>query len=285
MTCARIATEASTKPPTKVAYGCNLTSIIDYTHFLVLLPLKRKDSIPLAIGTHQSTLERENVVVQETLQFSIEAGKVASLVRGDYPSDAMMRNCAIVHVNIYNENSVTTATVKIFKQYLHFCRVSDSISHLLADYICGLLRETQSYIDSPERLAAHVQTLEHLNSDDARDATLEYFSRHNVCAPDLDHDEVVATLVNHATNLGTRIHTPRLAKLLHANPHNWQVTFDNALSMAIRVAIPYDLKKYHTFTIHTNGNILYSARSSGNVDSAKESLVDYIRQHLPQISL
>jgi hypothetical protein len=249
--------------PTPVAYGCHLTSTIDYVHFIALLPINREGRV------------------------IVTSAKSKDITRGNSPITTLMRNCGIMCLEIVEGETRITSTVKVFKQYLHFCRVNEEQANILADFTCSLLREIQEVIEDEKRRWDWIQTLDHLRDEGERKATFDYFGRNNVCASDVSHTEVVSTMINHAINIGSKIHTSSLARLLlKKKDARWVVTYDNALSLAVRVKVLDDSgKDGHVFTIHPSGNVLYSARNSDEIEDSKDSLVRFLHNNLDLIEI
>lgn len=260
----------STKDPIPVAFGCRLSSVIAYDHFISLLSLSRVEEL------------REG-------EIGIIAAKGVGIMRGDNEKATLMKNCAILRLAIGSK----IATVKVFKQYLHFCKVNITEATLLADFLCEAIKDTQRVIEDRELLSARLYELikeeSHIKEED-RESVESYFMDHSVCILDLTHEPVEATMTNDIIPLGTKIHTACLAGLLRDEKgyRRWIITFDNALALSIRLVVPYSdsNKDGYTFTIQPTGNILYSANDkSEEAELARKDVSDFIFERLEEIRL
>ena len=260
----------STNDPIPVAFGCRLSSVIDYCHFISLLPITTLDKVGEG-------------------EIGIIAAKGIGIMRGDNEKATLMKNCAILRLAMGSK----VATVKVFKQYLHFCKVNLEEATQLADFLCEAIKDTQRVIQDEALLSARLDKLmeegSHMKAED-RESVESYFLGHSVCVLDLTHEPVEATMTNHTIPLGTKIHTARLARLLRDEKgyRRWIITFDNALTLAIRLVVPYSdsNKMGYTFTIQPTGNVLYSANdTSEEAEMARKDVSDFLFERLPLIRL
>jgi hypothetical protein len=247
-----------------VAYGCRLSSVIDWAHFLALLQIDTGEPIDIigARGVH--------------------------IIRGRNDKDALMKNCAILTVKIDD----TYATVKVFKQYLHFCKVNEQQAIRCADYLCDTIIDAQNILNDEELLSDRLDILQeegaHITPE-TRDEAEKYLRTVQVCALDLTHEPIKPTMTNHTTALGCFIHTAKLARLMkESNMGRWRISYDNSLSLAIRILVPYEnsIKEGYNFTIQHTGNILYSSNlMDDEATAARDGVKNFVLSKLDLIRL
>jgi len=264
----------TTKQSTPVAYGCPLSSVVGYNNFAAVArvgPLKNGMWIKSICGK------------------GIKRGEMpTSPKKKDGEKVDLMKHCAIVRV-VMGDN---VASVKIFNQYLHICKVGISDAEKVADFICQEMKATQDTIKDEdllrERLLDIIKVDSHIPEEEI-DSVIEYYRNADICLKDLSHEKVKATMTNTNDSLGSCIHTPRLARLLRDEKRyrRWIVTFDNALSMSIRVLIPFadSDKKGYNFAIQPSGDILYSDRDEPASRAARDELYRFIQERMDKIRL
>ena len=266
-----------TPTSTAVAYGCRLSSVVDYNNFIAVTSVGRVDgemSIMSACGTGITRGEASPVTSPKK--------------EGTGTKSMLMKNCAILRVNVGDG----IASVKVFKQYLHICKVGLQDAVRVADFVCKCMKETQELIRDEDRLrhqVVHISTVDTHIPPDTIDSVLLYYRTADICLTDLSHEEIEATMTNHILPLGSCIHTPRLARLLRDEKghRRWIITFDNALSMSIRVLIPFSDsdKKGYNFAIQPSGYISYSKSKPAEAITARDELHSFINERMALISL
>src|SRR5437899_7927140 len=108
-----------------VAYGCRLTSSINYKLFYSFVEL----------GEY-----KHNDVI-----YNILATRGEGLVRGTPLKTAIMKNCAILDIEFgVKGKEKKVVSVKVFSVYLHFCgQVTKKDCSILADIIVNCILKTQ----------------------------------------------------------------------------------------------------------------------------------------------
>lgn len=260
-----------------VAYGCTLSTVIDYRHFLILVVL----------GEDRGT-------------YRLTGARGLGIVRGINSSDRLMKNCAILNVEVRADSKTTqgaTATVKVFKQYLHFCGIGRTEAEGLASFLTELIQETQACLEDEKTLEERLRLLQkegsHIKTEEDVKEVLGYLTKNSaeICSKGLSHGDVVPTMTNHTMKTNRALHSTRVLRLLQSHRSKtrpWVLTYDNALSLSVKIFVPRttSTKEGFSFIIQPSGNIVYS---SNEVDdeavAVREEVRDLILNNLESIAL
>lgn len=271
---------------THVAYGCKLTSMIDYNYLLLVMLLdgSKRRSHTLPSG--------------DVIEYGTVGARGLGIARGTPKCNGAMKNCIIIDYAIrVNGGDEVGVSAKVFKSYLHFCNNVDmDSSGVLADDLIRLIRETQEVIECHPSLADRLKTIsttpgDYLNPEDVH--SLEDRARSaRLCIPDLSRMDIQPTMSNHIVNLGSYIHSVKLCKIIQQHKcrtRQWTVTFDNSLLMVIRILVPYlsstDDEGYR-FTIHPTGNMSYSCNDMDDeAQSVRREVLALLRESMPLVSI
>lgn len=273
---------------TDVAYGCDLTSVIDYMYLLLLFPLDGDERRVVKLGG-------------KDIRYGIVGAKGPSLCRGRTSEEGVMKNCIMLDYLLEYDEVKVKVSVKVFKRYLHFCRESKTkednsreMASVLADDVLRIIKETQIVMENRELLSARLDQLlvDDYLTEEGRLPLEDRARTSRLCVPDLERTEIIPTMSNHIVSFGTPIHTTKLIKIIQAHQcktRPWILTFDNSLLMVIRILVPYrdtmDNDGYR-FTIHPTGNLSYSNNDMDEEAAlVRKEVLTLVRDSIPLISI
>lgn len=261
-----------------VAYACYFTHIIDYKMFFFMAPVDYENRPPLDEG--------ELVIVGLR-----GMGKKRGAPRGE----GCMDNCIIVDVNFMYKGEVVQPSIKMFKNYQHFCRCPEiGLCESLADSVCRILVATQKTAETSDgRMSLISASISHDDYLEDKESFIKWIGdnpeNRRICTEELDHHKVKVTMAKYGLSLGTHINTTRLAEVFLSPDlkRRWTTTYDNALSLDLRVSCPSrsTSRESHRFTIYPTGRVAFSYQEiDDECQEVFSSLIDILRECLEYIS-
>lgn len=277
--------DISQVPKVNVAHACHFSHVVDHGLFFHTMTIDYDDITPQ---------EDRLVIVGARREIKIQGQACKKYTRGKPRGDGCMANSLIVDVNFMNNGIVYEPSIKVFKNYLHFCKCDNiEVCTKIADKICEMFRNIQEKLTTPEGrkelITPSLERDEFMKDADKINKFNKWVEKINspICTMSLTHYPVNVSMANYNLRIGSYINTLILVKKLVEELPNWTITYDNVISLDIILTKKYDDDKnenVHSFKISFTGRIAFSYQIiTDECHKAFEEVISIIKKYKDDI--